>query len=228
MTSRKKPFNFLRTQGEMNNVNTSVENLRKIADEHQKMGVKIMQAASGNMYALDLLAIAVLNRSLCLLTGFCDLIERKNFVAAAPLLRLQLDNLLRFHGAWLAEDPHEFSTEVLRGTHIRKLKDRDGNPMTDRYLVNKLAEKYPVMTSVYEHTSGYVHLSEKHIFNSLGKLESDGTFHMKVSASDGFIKERDYLEAVRAFFEITGILFSYMQGWALTKDGAVKTEAVGK
>lgn len=195
--------------------------MRAITDEHQTMGAEIMRADSGKMFTLDLLAIAVLNRSACLLTGFCDLIERNNFIAAAPLLRLQLDNLLRFHGAWLAENPHTFSEEVLKGIHIRKLKDRDGNLMTDRYLVEKISEKYPVMKSVYEHTSGYIHLSDKHIFNSLGQLKKDGTFHMKVSSSDGFIKESDYLEALRAFFEITGVLFSYMKGWSLTKDGKI-------
>jgi hypothetical protein len=208
----------------MSNIDASVKNLRKIIEEHQKMGAEIMRAASGQMYTLDILAIAVLNRSACLLTGFCDLIDHRNFVAAAPLLRLQLDNLLRFHGAWLVEDPHKFSQEVLKGTHIRNLRDRDGSLMTDCHLVNKLSEQYPVMKSVYEHTSGYIHLSDKHIFNSLGKLKEDGTFHMKVSTSDDFIKERDYLEALRAFFEITGVLFSYMKGWALTKDGS----AVGK
>ncbi len=205
----------------MSNVDTSIKNLRAIGGEHQKMGAKIMRADSEKMFTLDLLAISVLNRSLCLLTGFCDLIERKNFIAAAPLLRLQLDNLLRFQGAWLAKNPHTFSEEVLKGTHIRKLKDKDGNLMTDSYLIDKIAEEYPVMKSVYEHTSGYVHLSDKHIFNSLGQLKEDGVFHMKVSASDDFIKERDYIEAIRAFFEITGVLFRYMEGWALTKDGKI-------
>jgi hypothetical protein len=205
----------------MNKVTESTNNLRKIAGEHQNMGAEIMRGASGAMYGLDILAIAVLNRSLCLLEGFCDLIEKRNFIAAAPLLRLQLDNLLRFHAAWLVNNPHDFSLEVLAGTHIRKMKDRDGNLMTDRYLVDKLSEQHPEMKSVYEHTSGYIHLSEKHIFNSLGKPEASGRFTMKVSSTDDFIKEADYLEALRAFFEITGILFSYMKGWSLTKDGKV-------
>lgn len=205
----------------MDKVQISINNLRAITDEHQTMGAKIMRADSGNMFPLDILAISVLNRSLCLLTGFCDLVEKKNFIAAAPLLRLQLDNLLRFQGAWLSENPHTFSEEVLKGTHIRKLKDKEGNLMTDHYLIDKITKEYPVMKSVYEHTSGYIHLSDKHIFNSLGQLEKGGAFQMKVSASDGFIKERDYLEAIRAFFEITGVLFSYMEGWALAKDGKI-------
>lgn len=205
----------------MDKVQTSIKNLRAITDEHQIMGAKILRADAGNMFTLDILAISVLNRSLCLLTGFCDLIEAKNFIAAAPLLRLQLDNLLRFHGAWLADNPHSFSEEVLKGTHIKKLKDKLGNYMTDRYLLDQIAIEYPVMKSVYEHTSGYIHLSDKHIFNSLGKLEEDGTFHMKVSTFDDFIKEGDYLEAIRAFFEITGILFRYLEGWAQTKDGKI-------
>lgn len=205
----------------MSNVDISIKNLRALTDEHQKMGAKIMCADSGKIFTLDLLAISVLNRSLCLLAGFCDLIEKKNFIAAAPLLRLQLDNLLRFHGAWLVKNPHTFSEEVLKGSHIRKLKDKDGNFMTDQYLVDKIAKEYPLMKNVYNNTSGYIHLSDKHIFNSLGQLKNDGTFHMKVSVSDNFIKESDYIEAIRAFFEITGVLFRYMEGWAQTKDGKI-------
>ncbi len=210
----------------MDNVSVSLKNLRSISDEHQIMGAEIMNAASSKMYFLDIIAISVLNRSACLLDGFCDLIEKKNFIAAAPLIRLQLDNLLRFQGAWLVEDPHKFSEEVFRGTHIGKLKDRDGHSMTDYYLVKKISEKYPIMESVYKHTSGYVHLSDKHIFNSLGRVKEGDIFNIKISSSDEFIDEKVYLEALRAFFEITGILFSYMKGWSLTKDGKFTKQGI--
>lgn len=46
-------------------------------------------------YMTDLLAVAALNRAMCLLRAFCDLTEKENSVAAAPLARLQLDTSLR-------------------------------------------------------------------------------------------------------------------------------------
>ena len=102
------------------------------------------------------------------------------------------------------------------------MQDKDGKKMTDAYLIEKISIDHPVLKSVYEHTSGYVHLSDKHIFNSLGKKSKDGEFGMKVGPTDDFITETVYLEAARAFFEITGILFSYLQGWYVAKDGPQK------
>ena len=58
--------------------------------------------------------------------------------------------------------------------------------MTDRYLVNTLSKKYEWMPRVYESTSGFIHLSEKHLLsvfdgtkgeNTLG-LESEPTIKM--------------------------------------------------
>jgi hypothetical protein len=43
----------------------------------------------------DMYIIAAMKRSLCLLRGFADLVESRNYVAAAPLVRLQMDNALR-------------------------------------------------------------------------------------------------------------------------------------
>lgn len=116
------------------------------------------------IFPLDLLASAVMNRSLNLLLGFCSLIEARNFVAAAPLLRLQLDNVLRFSAAWLVYDPHRFAWEVIEGTTVTDIQDSTGQRMFDWYLVRKLAEENPWAPEVYKQASGYVHLSEKHFF----------------------------------------------------------------
>lgn len=205
----------------MDKVDISIRNLRALVNEHNEMGMRIMKAAGGKVYPVDLVAVAVLNRSAGLLVGFCDLLEKHNFVAAAPLLRLQLDNLLRFHAIWLVDKPHDLASAVVAGKPIGKMKDRDGEKMTDGYLVKKISKEYPALSNVYKHTSGYIHLSDKHIFNSMTAGKTVDGFNMKVSAVDGFISEDTYIEALQAFAEITMILFRYLQGWAVTKDGPV-------
>jgi hypothetical protein len=42
-----------------------------------------------------------------------------------------------------------------------------GEDTSANLVKGKLAEKYPWVSDIYEPTSGFVHLSEKHIFNSL-------------------------------------------------------------
>ena len=194
--------------------------LRAFIPEHAKLGAEVLRADSGNLFPFDFLAVAALNRSLCLTTAFCDLIEARNFVAAAPIIRLQLDNLLRLHAAHRVSNPHDFASEVLKGTHVDKLTDRDGTRMTDRHLADTLGIEYEWVPRVYENTSGYVHLSEKHIFNALGRVNDDGTFQFKVSATDEFVSDDLYLEAVDAFGEITHTVFRYLYGWAVTKEKA--------
>ena len=92
-----------------------LEFLKSGIDAQLKLGLRIMQAHGGAIYPLDLLSNAVLHRSMSLISGFCAMIEAKNFICAAPLLRLQIDNLLRFYAAFVVSDPHEFAMEAVQG-----------------------------------------------------------------------------------------------------------------
>jgi len=197
-------------------VSEAVQDLRDSKKAHLNIGMYMMK---GDFFPLDFLAIATLNRSLCLIAGFCTLIESKNMVAAAPLFRMQLDNCLRFSAAWLVEKPHDFALKVLEGVPIRKLKDHSGNLMTDKYLVATLAAEYPWIKPTYEKSSGYVHLSEKHIFNCISPVsEQDRTISMKISDEDASLPDEIYLEVIAAFAESTKIVLKYADGWAFTKN----------
>jgi len=170
-------------------------------------------------YELDFLAVAVLNRSLQITAGFCTLIRTRNFVAAVPLLRLQVDNLMRFSAAWLVDDPHEFAREAVNGTQIKDLKDRSGKLMCDSYLNRVCGNNYPQISKLYKAASGYIHLSNMHVFNAIQASKTgDGKFIAKVSAEDEYVSDKLYLEAIQFFDETTTILFSYISAWIATKD----------
>ena len=177
----------------------------------------MFDAYNGAIYPLDFLAVAVLNRSLSLIEGFSDLVLRRNFISSVPLLRLQLDNCLRFSAAWIVDNPHDFAMKVLAGKHIKNMKDRNGQKMTDKYLVDELSKEKGWIRSVYNHTSGYIHLSEKHIFNAAKFGPEDGKVSMKISSEDINITEEDYLDLIGAFVETTKLLFTFIAGWVSTK-----------
>ena len=61
----------------------TLEQLKQCRERHFELGSAVMQADGGAIYPFDLLVLATLNRSLCLLKGFVSLIEDRNFVAAA-------------------------------------------------------------------------------------------------------------------------------------------------
>lgn len=196
----------------------TVDALRGAKSEHIEIGKLLVSAHGGDLYGFDFLAVAALNRSMCLLRGFCDLIMSENFVAAAPLVRLQLDNCLRFYAGWLVSEPHDFAMQILDGKHVRNLLDGQGNKMTDRYLVEKFAEKEDArLVTLYNQTSGYIHLSNKHMYNAIVPEDEEG-LRMKITDKDEFVPDDLYLEAVNAFAAVTKVLLKYVYGWAYTKD----------
>lgn len=167
---------------------------------------------------MDLYATAITHRALCLISGFCLMIENQNFICAAPLVRLQLDNLLRLYAAWLVKNPHEFCQKVLKGEHVRKLKDQDNQKMTDKYLVEKIAMEYPWASRLYEATSGYVHFSNKHHFNTVNHVDDkERSVEFGIGVSDINIPAGTREEAIDAMIEITKALLKYLHGWAFTK-----------
>ena len=67
-------------------VNDALNQLSKIKSDHFELGSDIMKINDGAIFMMDLFSFAVLNRSLCLMIAFIDLMRSKNFVAAAPKL----------------------------------------------------------------------------------------------------------------------------------------------
>lgn len=186
---------------------------------HLDLGLQMLKAYSGALYGLDMLAVGAIKRSMAHCSGFCMLIEKWNFVCAASIVRLQLDNALRFYAAFLVDKPHDFAVSVLGGTPIRKLRDRHGKFMRDDYLVECLSKEYPWIPRVYKETSGYIHLSEKHIFNAIaGVQDKDRSVKIEISSEDIDFPEWIYLEAIDAFVASTDIFLRYLKGWIFTKD----------
>ena len=199
------------------------ESLARLADmdeAHLELGAQMFKAYGGAFYGMDLLAVGALNRSKAQIAGFRSLLQARNLICAGALLRLQLDTACRFYAAFLVEKPHEFALAVLGGEQVCRLKDRSGQRMTDRYLVNKLGEEYEWVPRVYERTSGYVHLSATHILSALSRPnKADDTFEieLKISAEDGPLPAALYVEAADAFVASTDILLRHVHGWAFTK-----------
>lgn len=196
----------------------SLAKLRNLETNHLELAKNL----TGALFMLDFLAGTVLNRSLCLVSGFASLIEQRNFVAAAPFLRIQLDNVLRFYASSLVADPNEFAKAVMEGNQVRKMKDKTGQKLTDAYLVQKFVTdpRFTIerswVSSVYDQTSGYMHLSEKHISNCV-EFKEGGSFRMKISAVDEYVPEWAYLEAIDGMAEATSLTLEFIFYWTQTR-----------
>ena len=202
-----------------------LDKLDKQKGIHIEIMSNILQANNSSIYPLDLVSLSVAKRSMSIISGFIEMIRLENFICAVPLLRMQLDNSLRFYGAFLVENPHKFATEFIEGKHISNFKDKDTNQrLTDRYLVNKLAEHYPWITNVYKTSSSYIHLSDSHLFNTLEKKTNNKSVNFIINEKDTSVTEFQRLEATYTMFNLTTIVLWALNSWAITKEGITPQE----
>ena len=193
--------------------------LEQSKDTHLSLCHEMVVADSGKIYPIDLVAQAVIERSLALTRGFCSAIRDDNFLCAAPLIRLQLDNLLRFYALWLVPDPHETARRMFAGAPLSREVDKDHHKLTDAHLVRRLGELLPWIPSVYRECCGFVHLSEKHILSTMSAPDGiDRGFTVQVSGKSSSIGTPYKIDAARAMCEITDQLFHYIYSWVYTKE----------
>jgi hypothetical protein len=200
----------------------AVANALRALDERTQSTLRIAQqmmaADEGNFYPVDMLAIGAIKRCLSLSAGFKVLVEAKNLVCARALLRLQIDTAIRFFALFLAERPHDFANRVLSGEQINRMKDRNGKKMTDAYLVARLSANHPWLPKVYKITSGYIHLSDRHLFSPVQEVDRESrSVQFVIAETDTHYPEFSWVEAVKCFNEATDIFLKYLEGWAFSK-----------
>ncbi|MFA5214673.1 hypothetical protein [Sulfuricurvum sp.] len=204
-------------------LNDSLSDLKKTEIELLKVGMNMFSADGGNLFPIDLIAIGAMKRTTSNTEGFITLVEAQNMTAARSLLRVQLDTFMRFSAIWIVDSPQDFANEIISGKHIRNIKDRAGNKMTDRYLVDTLSKEYPWLKDVYDNLSGYIHFSAKHLFNAVEKVNNDTrTLSIKIGKEDLQYPEWSWVETVDCFTESVNIFFHYLNGWVATKNTVKK------
>ncbi len=212
----------------MEDIEYYLEYLEKLQNEHLEKVNQMTIADNANLYFHDLIAIPVFNRSISLISGFCLLIRNENFICAAPLIRLQLDNAIRFYASFLIND-NEFLKKLINGESIGHIKDPiTKKNFTDTFLLEKLCEKIKQsdnesewlknnwLKNVYINTSGYIHLSEKHFFNATEKNDA-AKIRLKVGIKDSYITDQNKLEAIGIMIGITKLVMWLLDSWTYTK-----------
>jgi hypothetical protein len=143
-----------------------IEELKGLIPSHTHVAQAILQAhgARCDHYPFDLVMLAAMKRSMCLINGFVSLIPN-NYLCAAPLVRLQVDNVLRCSAVFHVANQEDFVRKLLTGTPLNKIKAADGKDMRDTYLIKKLEAEEPGVQKYYDHLCDYVHLSHELLSN---------------------------------------------------------------
>lgn len=138
----------------------------------------------------------------------------RNFTCGAALLRMQIDTAARVHALKLVDSMDALCKAVLSGQRFDKQKDREGEFLRDNRLISKLMEEFPWVENVYKETSGFVHLSERHIFSSIAKTDdASRTVQFVISAEDPERPDEDYFEILDCFFEATKMAATIILGY---------------
>lgn len=159
-------------------------------------------------YHMDLVYSAALRRSFSLTRGFFDLVAAENYVSAAPLVRLQLDNAIRSVATIHVRDVAEFIEHVAAGKRIDQLRDGKGNRLTDKFIVDHLVqhEGLPWVRRVYQEGSKFVHLSDVHLF---GLGDSEGQLFDREPA----FSDLSFVELVETFVMATELFDIFLDFW---------------
>ena len=151
--------------------------IEQLDKECHRLAGEMFRTDNGSIFPLDLMFAGILHRFIMTSSNFRNLIEIRNYICAYPLIRFQIDSILRAYATSLVSNPHEMVSDIISGCHIRKMKDRDGNLMTDSYLLSKLAKTHSFgeLKIVYDRASSVIHLSESHIFSVIKRKEKESS-----------------------------------------------------
>jgi len=204
-------------------LNSELINLNDTSQVLYQMGKPMLE--TNGLFLFDLYCSGILNRTLNLTKGFIDQIQSQNFLSAAPLVRLNLDTLLRLYGAFRFEPNIDlFAKQVMEGKAINKIKDRTGNLMKDTYLVGLLTKEngFNWVEKIYNTGNQYVHLTHQHIFATI-KLEElkERKIEGLIAWGDSFIPEFEKIWATRAMIQINLGIQKQLQKWIDHKQSLV-------
>ncbi len=191
-------------------------NLNDLRPLHEEAGKSLLSKCCKDIFPCDLIALTVLNRSVVLIKGFVQITASGGYMCAAGILRMQLDNLLRFNGIALMADPHEIATKIYEGQELRKIKDDLGKPMNDARLQEIFAIKNPWAKEIYKLASGYVHFSREHIawFLTASPETASGTRNFCIDEDEKYVDDSYKASLREAFMTISRGVPRMVNEWA--------------
>ena len=183
---------------------------------------KQLNAISPQMETFNFLLIAALNRTVNISKAYTTLIRDNNFIAAAPLVRINIDTLLRLYASIISEfDRNTFASKVMDGELIKKMKLK-GTKKDLRddtlYLELSKTEGMEWVEDIYKAGSSFIHLEKSHIFSSL-KIADDKEriVNMTIGFHDAFIPESEKFGSTVWMNKIIDSIIQQAQIWMYEK-----------
>ncbi|WP_088324419.1 hypothetical protein [Polaribacter tangerinus] len=155
-----------------------------------------LKAITPKMEIFDIFLIAALNRTVNISKAYTSLIRDNNFIAAAPLVRINIDTLLRLYASIISEyNRNTFASKVMGGELIKKMKLNGTKiKLDDRTLYLEISKVVGMewVKEIYQAGNSFVHLEKSHIFSSLKIAdETERTSNISIGFHDALIPESE-------------------------------------
>lgn len=196
--------------------------VERLHGDHKIIGQDLYDSCEGKFFPADMLAMAVLNRSLNLIKAFELLVNNGGFIVAAAILRMQLDNALRFGAVTSSvDDPHGVAAELLNGKKLSALLDKNKKLMKDGYLWDQFVSRKPKFDGIYETTSGYIHLSKEHVSHFIQRSPqlADGKRMINIGDEDDYLTVEQRLDLVESFAHVSFEALESVKSWVGKRKG---------
>ncbi|WP_298324249.1 hypothetical protein [uncultured Dokdonia sp.] len=185
----------------MNYLNLTKNQLLTEIDNKSKalinMG-KQLAAISSKVEAFDIFLIVALNRTVNISKGYTTLMRENNFISAAPLIRINIDTLLRIYASIISEyDRNTYASKVMEGEQINKMKFNGTNQkLSDAFLYSELSKVQNMewVSSIYKAGNSFIHLEKAHFYSSyqINKNENQN-LNFSIGFHDNNIPDKEKL-----------------------------------
>jgi len=185
--------------------------------------VKQLGAISNDLEPYDMLLVSIINRTINLNSAFTQLIRVNNFIAGAPLVRINLDSLLRMYASIISEhnDRNKFALAIISGTPVNEMKHRNSKlKLSDSRLVKEITEVKGMdwVNKVYKAGNSYVHFCDT-IFFTNRKIanEEEQIIVQSVGLNDSMVPDDEKLGAIIWMNKIIDSIIQQCQIWMYEK-----------
>lgn len=164
---------------------------------------------------INLFVHGITHKAQAITKGYVTLTRSGNYICAISLIRILLDCALLAWAGLAARNRDQFFLAYNAGTPINRLEDKNGNKLTQGFIVRTLSEQNPAVKEIFDDASGFVHTSRAAQDGSI-----DLTNEVRLLSYESFqTPERARKKANEQMRQANDILITILAKWVKLKHG---------
>lgn len=166
---------------------------------------------SNSHFLYNIFLSCTLDRALSVNKGYRALTESNNYFCAVAMLRMQIENCTRLYGMTLVDDACEYIMSWMSGDKVSKFQDvQTRKSLSDSYVASILDKQYKNIAAMYKEACGFVHFSERQLYDTAKVKPGTRTVNLKVSEED-LLKEEERHNIDKCMLKVNNILIDIVK-----------------